>query len=38
MNNNFLIPKEFKEKYVYEEHLLNNKNNYIPEKIRKNFL
>ena len=32
MNNKFIIPKEFKEKYVYEEHLLNNKNNYIPKK------
>ena len=37
MNNNSLIPKEFKEKYVYEEHLLNNKNNYIPEKGEKIF-
>ena len=37
MNNNSLIPKEFKEKYVYEEHLLNNKNNYIPQKGEKIF-
>ena len=32
MNDKFIIPKEFKEKYVYEEHLLNNKKNYIPKK------
>ena len=32
MNNNFILPKEFREKYVYEEHLLKDKNNYIPKK------
>ena len=32
MNNNFIIPKEYKEKYVFEEHLLKNKENYIPKK------
>ena len=35
--NNSLIPKEFKEKYVFEEHLLNDKNNYIPKKGEKIF-
>ena len=35
--NNTLIPKEFKEKYVFEEHLLNDKNNYIPKKGEKIF-
>jgi len=32
MNNRTIIPKEYKEKYIYEEHLLKDKNNYIPEK------
>ena len=37
MNDNFIIPKEFKEKYVYEEHLLKDKNNYLPKKGEKIF-
>ena len=32
MNNRSILPKEFKEKYIYEEHLLKDKNNYIPKK------
>ena len=32
MNNRTILPKEFKEKYIYEEHLLKDKNNYIPKK------
>lgn len=35
--NNTIIPKEFKEKYVYEEHLLKDKRNYIPKKGEKIF-
>jgi hypothetical protein len=35
--NNKPIPKEFREKYVYEEHLLNDKSNYIPAKGEKIF-
>ena len=37
MNDNFIIQKEFKEKYVYEEHLLKDKNNYLPKKGEKIF-
>ena len=34
MNNRRIIPKEFREKYIYQEDLLNNENNtkYIPQK------
>ena len=32
MNNRTIIPKEYKEKYIYEEHLLKDENNYIPKK------
>ena len=32
LNNKFIKPKEFKEKYVYKEDLLKDKNNYIPKK------
>lgn len=32
MNNRTILPKEYREKYIYEEHLLKDKNNYIPEK------
>ena len=32
MNNKTILPKEFREKYIYQEHLLKDKNNYIPKK------
>ena len=34
INNRRIIPKEFREKYIYQEDLLNNENNnkYIPQK------